>query len=49
MDEYYVVVLEPRRDNSSYYLLTAYHLEGKDRARDKIMKKYKRGRLSELL
>lgn len=49
IEERYVIVLEPRRDNLSYYLLTAYHLEGKDSARDKIMRKYKRGRLSELL
>ena len=41
-DEYYVIVLEPMRKNNEYYLLTAYYLEGKDKARDKIMKKYKR-------
>ena len=49
IDEYYVIVLEPRRDRSSYYLLTAYRLEGKDYARDKIMRKYNRLRLPELL
>lgn len=49
IDECYVIVLEPRRDKMSYYLLTAYHLEGKDSARDKIMRKYNRRRLQELL
>lgn len=41
-DENYVIVLEPLRNGTEYYLLTAYHLEGKDAARDKMMKKYKR-------
>jgi len=41
-DEKYVIVLEPMRNKNEYYLLTAYHVEGKDAARDKIMKKYKR-------
>lgn len=41
-DEKYVIVLEPLRNGSGYYLLTAYHIEGKDRERDKMMKKYKR-------
>ncbi|MDR1975067.1 MAG: hypothetical protein LBQ31_10450 [Bacteroidales bacterium] len=41
-DEYYVIVLEPMRKKNEYYLLTAYYLEGKDKARDKMMKKYKR-------
>lgn len=49
IDEHYVIVLEPRRDKASYYLLTAYHLEGKDYARDKILRKYNRNRLPELL
>lgn len=48
-DEKYVIVLEPRRDNTAYYLLTAYHLEGKDAARNKIMSKYNRRRLPSLL
>jgi len=41
-DEQYVVVLEPMRKKNEYYLLTAYHLEGKDKAREKMIKKYKR-------
>ena len=41
-DENYVIVLEPLRNRNEYYLLTAYYLSGKDKARDKIMKKYKR-------
>lgn len=41
-DENYVIVLEPLRNGSDYYLLTAYYLEGKDAARNKMMKKYKR-------
>lgn len=49
MDECYVVILEPLRNNTAYYLLTAYHLEGKDSARDKIVRKYNRRRLTELL
>lgn len=49
IDENYVIVLEPRRNGTAYYLLTAYHLEGKDAARNKIMNKYKRRRLPELL
>ena len=47
-DEKYVVVLEPRRDGESYYLLTAYYIRGKDAKRDKMEKKYKR-RLKEVL
>ena len=46
-DENYVIVLEPLRNGTEYYLLTAYYLEGRDAARDKMMKKYKR-RLSYL-
>lgn len=49
IDEKYVIVLEPQRNGTSYYLLTAYHLEGKDAARDKILNKYRRRRLSRLL
>ena len=49
IDERYVIVLEPQRNGSSYYLLTAYHLEGKDAARDKIMNKYRRRRLPNIL
>lgn len=41
-DERYVIILEPLRKEDEYYLLTAYHLEGKDKARDKIMRKYNR-------
>jgi hypothetical protein len=41
-DEQYVIVLEPMRKKNEYYLLTAYYIEGKDKARDKMMKKYKR-------
>lgn len=41
-DENYVIVLKPLRNGSDYYLLTAYYLEGKDAARNKMMKKYKR-------
>jgi hypothetical protein len=47
-DENYVIVLEPRRDGESYYLLTAYHIRGKDAQRNKMEKKYKR-RLPEVL
>lgn len=42
IDEFYVIVLEPLRNKDEYYLLTAYYLEGKDKARDKIFKKYKK-------
>ena len=49
IDEKYVIVLEPQRNGSSYYLLTAYHLEGKDAARNKIISKYRRRRLPDLL
>lgn len=49
INEKYVIVLEPRRNRSAYYLLTAYHLEGKDAARNKIMNKYKRRKLGEVL
>lgn len=49
VDEKYVIVLEPLRNGVAYYLLTAYPLEGKDAARDKIMNKYKRRRLPNLL
>lgn len=48
IDEKYVIVLEPLRNGTSYYLLTAYHLTGKDAQRDKMMKKYKR-KLAEVL
>ena len=41
-DEKYVIVLEPLRDNTAYYLLTAYPLMGKDAARNKMKKKHKR-------
>lgn len=48
-DEKYVVVLEPLRDKGEYYLLTAYYLRGRDSKRDKIMMKYKKRRLNEVL
>jgi len=47
-DEYYVIVLEPMRNKDEYYLLTAYYLEGRDKAREKMMKKYRR-RLPDIL
>lgn len=47
-DEKYVVVLEPLRNKSSYYLLSAHYLTGKDAKRDKIMTKYNKYRLDEL-
>jgi len=45
--EKYVIVLEPKPKNI-YFLLSAYHLKGKDAARDKMLKKYKR-KLDEIL
>lgn len=47
-DEKYVIVLEPLRNKTSYYLLSAHYLTGKDAKRDKIMTKYKKYRLDEL-
>lgn len=47
-NEEYVIVLEPMKHVGEYYLLSAYHLEGKDKARNKMLKKYKR-RLPSLL
>lgn len=47
--EKYVIVLEPLRNQTAYYLLTAYPLTGKDSQRDKIKQKYKRRRLPNLL
>ena len=44
--EMYVIVLEPNKSKTNYYLLTAYHLEGKDAKRNKIIAKYKKRRLS---
>ncbi len=45
-DEKYVIILEPKTNKTTgyeyYYLLTAYLLEGKDKMRDKIIKKYER-------
>lgn len=41
-DENYVIILEPNRDKTFYYLLTAYPVRGKDKARNKIRKKYRR-------
>lgn len=46
--ESYVVVLEPKANNTYYFLLTAYYVEGKDAKRNKMEKKYKR-RLQEVL
>ena len=40
--EKYVIVLEPLRNTNDYYLLSAHNLRGKDAAKDKIKKKYKR-------
>lgn len=42
IDENYVIVLEPLRNKDEYYLLSAYYIEGKDKARNKMMKKYSR-------
>jgi hypothetical protein len=47
-DEEYVIVLEPLRKKNEYYLLTAYYVEGKDKARNKMKKKYGR-KLSNVL
>lgn len=47
-DEDYVIILEPLRHKDEYYLLTAYHIEGKDKARNKMGKKWKR-RLQDIL
>lgn len=41
-DEKYVIVLEPLRNGSAYYLLTAYYVKGKDAQRNKIERKFKR-------
>ncbi|MDD3945184.1 MAG: hypothetical protein PHS38_10775 [Bacteroidales bacterium] len=41
-DEEYVIVLEPMRNGEEYYLLSAYHIEGKDKARNKMAQKHKR-------
>lgn len=41
-DEDYIIVLEPLRKKDEYYLLTAYYMEGKDKARNKMAKKWKR-------
>lgn len=43
--EQYVIVLEPSRAHDSYYLLAAYHLEGRDAKRNKIIAKYRKRRL----
>ena len=47
-DENYVIVLEPLREKNEYYLLTAFHIRGKDAQRNKFGKKYAR-RLPETL
>lgn len=41
-DEKYVVILKPLLNCQSYYLLTAYYIEGRDNKRNKIEKKYDR-------
>jgi len=41
-NEKYVIILEPLRKIDEYYLITAYHLTGRDAKRNKILKKYKR-------
>ena len=41
-DEHYVIILEPMRKKDEYYLLSAYYLEGRDKARNKMMRKYAR-------
>lgn len=41
-DEDYIIVLEPLRNKDEYYLLTAYYMEGKDKARNKMAKKWRR-------
>lgn len=41
-DEDYIIVLEPLRKKEEYFLLTAYYMEGKDKARNKMVKKWKR-------
>ena len=35
-DEDYIIVLEPLRNKEEYYLLTAYYMEGKEKARNKM-------------
>ena len=40
--EKYVIVLEPLRNGTEYYLLSAYHVQGKDARRNKIERKYRR-------
>lgn len=42
IDEKYVIVMEPLRNKSEYYLLTAFHVRGKDVKRKKYEKKYRR-------
>ena len=46
--EKYVIVLEPLREINEYYLLSAFHVRGKDAARNKFKRKYKRS-LNEVL
>ena len=47
-DENYVIVLEPLRAKDEYYLLTAFHIRGKDAMRKKFENKYAK-RLPETL
>jgi len=47
-DENYVIVLEPLRKINEYYLLTAFHVRGRDAMRNKFGKKYAR-RLPDIL
>ena len=46
--EKYVIILEPLRKMDKYYLLTAYHLTGRDAKRNKIVEKYNKRRLNKL-
>lgn len=47
--ECYVIVLEPLRNVNQYYLLTAFHVRGRDAQRDKYLTKYNKRRLPEIL
>lgn len=49
VEEKYVVVLEPLREIDAYYLLSAYHVTGKDAKRDKFGSKYRKRRLPDIL
>ncbi|PVV54098.1 hypothetical protein [Chryseobacterium sp. HMWF035] len=49
VEEKYVVILEPLRNGIEYYLLTAYKLSGKDAERNKILSKYNKRRLDQIV